>query len=136
MPGLAAIFISITNSVMPIALKTINEQEEHLTQGSKQTSLLLKLVVLRWMTTGFIVLLVRDVTATLDEEFITKIWAILLADAFTTPLLRLLDPSSRLGHYYFSTKAETQEKMNSYFLGTSWFLAERYTDMTKTIFVR
>jgi len=135
MPGLAAIFISVTNSVMPTALKAINEQEEHLTQGSKQTSLLLKLVVLRWMTTGFIVLLVRDVATTLDEEFIKKIWAILLADALTTPCLRLLDPGSRLGRYYFSKKAETQEKMNSYFLGTSWFLAERYTDMTKTIFV-
>ncbi|GMH93040.1 hypothetical protein TrVE_jg7780 [Triparma verrucosa] len=132
---LAAFFISITNSVMPSVLKMINETEEHLTQGSKQTSLLLKLVFLRWMTTGFIVLLIRDTDGTLDEKFVGKVWAVLLADAITTPTLRLLDPSARIGRNYLSKKAESQEKMNSYFLGTDWFLAERYTDMTKTLFV-
>ena len=133
--SLAAIFISVTNSVLPAVLKGINETEEHYTQGSKQTSLLLKLVFLRWMTTGFIVLIVNEAVTTLDEKFVAKIWAILIADAVTTPILRLLDPANRIGRNYLAAKAPTQEKMNSYFLGADWFLAERYTDMTKTLFV-
>jgi len=80
-------------------------------------------------------LLSSQATTTLDEKFINKIWAILLADAITTPVLRLMDPANRLGRNYFAKTAPTQEKMNSYFLGASWFLAERYTDMTKTLFV-
>jgi hypothetical protein len=64
--ALAATFISVTNSVMPTVLKAINETEEHYTQGGKQTSLLVKLVFLRWMTTGFVVLIVNEVR--LSEE--------------------------------------------------------------------
>ena len=133
--GMAAIFISITNAVMPAVLKAINETEEHYTQGSKQTSLLLKLVLLRWMTTGFIVLAVRDAGTTLNANFVRKIWAVLLADAITTPILRLADPMTRFGHHYAAKRAKTQAKMNSYFEGTTCFFAERYTDMTKTAFV-
>jgi len=111
----------------------VNDTEQHLTQGSRQTSLLLKLVFLRWTTTGFIGFIFRS--ETLSEDFVGKIWSILLADALTTPLIRLFDPVNRLKMRFWAGKASSQEKMNSYFTGTGWFLAERYTDMTKTIFV-
>jgi len=60
---------------------------------------------------------------------------ILIADAGTAPVLRLLDIGGKLNMYVFSKSSLTQEKMNSFFTGTKWNLAERYTDMTKTLFV-
>ena len=36
---------------------------------------------------------------------------------------------------FLAPRAKSQEKMNSAFCGTPWNLAERYTDMTKTLFV-
>ena len=131
----AAMFISISNGMLPAILKQINNTEEHLTQGHKQASLLLKLVFARWMTTGFIVWGIRDFTETLKAVFLSKVSAVLFADAFTTPVLRFMDLGSRYSHNFAAKKASTQEKMNSMFQGTPWFLAERYTDMTKTLFV-
>jgi hypothetical protein len=130
---LAAVFISVANAVMPPVLKQLNNFEQHFTEGSRQTSLLIKLVFLRWMTTGFIVFIIR--TDTLGDEFIGKVWAVLLADAVTTPIIRLLDLPGKFKMYFLAKSSPSQDKMNSYFDGTAWFLAERYTDMTKTLFV-
>lgn len=134
-PTTAGLFISLCNGGLPVFLKMLNETEEHLTQGSRQTSLLLKLVLSRWMTAAIVIWLVRGFENTLKESFLTKAAAVLLADAFTTPVLRLLDPFGRLGRHHSAKSAKTQEKMNSYFTNTAWFLAERYTDMTKSLFV-
>ena len=65
----------------------------------------------------------------------TKAAAVLFADAFTTPIIRSLDPAGRFARNYSAKSAKTQAKMNSFFTNTAWFLAERYTDMTKTLFV-
>ena len=121
--------------MLPAVLKAINNTEEHLTQGSKQASLLLKLVFARWMTTGFIIWGIRPFEETLRAVFLAKVSALLFADAFTTPVMRFMDIGARISHNYSAKKAATQEKMNSMFQGTPWFLAERYTDMTKTLFV-
>ena len=52
----------------------------------------------------------------------------------------LLRPHSRwlqgwIDHYILAPFARTQEKMNRLFLGTEWSLAERYSDMSKSIFI-
>jgi len=134
-PTMAGFFISAANGGLPAFLKALNETEEHLTQGSRQTSLLLKLVLSRWMTAAIVIWLVRGFENTLKESFMTKAAAVLFADAFTTPVIRMMDPAGRYGRAFAAKKAKTQEKMNSFFTNTAWFLAERYTDMTKSLFV-
>merc|ERR1712196_388537 len=47
--------------------------------------------------------------------------------------MRSFDPLKIVNKLYTSRYAWTQEKMNSYFLGTQWFPAERYADMVKTL---
>ena len=61
--------------------------------------------------------------------------AVLIADALTTPIVRTLNPMDMINKLIVSRFTFTQEKMNSYFLGTIWYPAERYADMTKTCFL-
>ena len=134
-PAAAAIFVSVCNGGLPTAFKIITNTEEHLTNTSKQSSLLLKLVLSRWLTTAIIIWNVVPFDETLTAGFITKVATVLFADAFTTPIIRAMDPAGRFARNYSAKSAPTQEKMNSFFENTAWFLAERYTDMTKSLFV-
>lgn len=111
-PTIAGFFISACNGGLPAFLKALNETEEHLTQGSRQTSLLLKLVLSRWMTAAIVIWLIRGFENTLKESFMTKAAAVLFADAFTTPILRLMDIGGRLGRHYSAKSAKTQEKVS------------------------
>ena len=56
----------------------------------------------------------------------------LWADALTTPIIRMLDVAAVGKQLLLAPFAKTQLKMNSYFTGTAWTVAERYTDMSKT----
>ncbi|CAN0310662.1 unnamed protein product, partial [Laminaria digitata] len=60
---------------------------------------------------------------------------ILIADAFTAPLIRLTNVVDLLGRKLVGSRAKTQAEMNVFFQGAFWNLAERYTDMIKTVFV-
>jgi len=142
-----ALFISGSNSVLPEIMKLFTEIESHLTFSSKQTSMLIKLVIARWMTTCIIYRMITDTEDLAREETLTQIYNILFADAVTTPVIRLLDIGGVLGRHLIAPGsklpvlssifpgAKTQAQMDMAFQGTEWSLAERFTDMTKTIFV-
>lgn len=134
-PGAAAIFISLSNAIVPILLKIFTSFERHHNATSYQRSLLMKLVIARWMNTAIIIFLTTPHDETLSETNMEQIMSILIADAFTTPVLRFIDINTKLQQLFLAPLARTQDKMNTYFMGTNWFLAERYTDMTKTAFV-
>jgi hypothetical protein len=71
----------------------------------------------------------------LTQEYIGQVSKILWADAFTTPILALIDIPGKLNHYVFAPRANNQMKMNQYFVGSAWFLCERYAALVKTVFV-
>lgn len=58
-----------------------------------------------------------------------QILTILLADAFSGPLLRLTNIPDLIGRKLIAPKQKTQAEMNVFFQGALWNLAERYTDM-------
>jgi hypothetical protein len=57
------------------------------------------------------------------------------ADIFTTNLIQLLDPVGHLKRHILAPRAHTQDAMNMQFQGTQFELAERYTNMTKILFL-
>lgn len=134
-PNFAAIFISVSNGILPTLIKTMVGVEHHLTGSSQQASLLMKIVMIQWMNTAFIIYIIKPKDTVLDEPYIQQVSKILWADAFTTPILTFIDPMCRINHYILAPRAKTQLKMNSYFTGTSWFLAERYAAILKSFFV-
>ena len=74
----------------------------------------------------------------LTERETRKIQDILLADCFQTPLFRVLFALVSVELYdkrIRGGRAKTQEELNHLYSPTSWNLAERYTDIIKTLFV-
>jgi hypothetical protein len=131
----AAIMISVWNAALPVAMKQLTNAESHISAGSKQNSLLIKLVLVRWINTGIMIYVACPFHKMLSQQQVAMIAKILFADASTKPLFQAIDIGGCLKRYIFAKTAKTQDRMNSYFLGTEYDLAERYTDMTKTMFV-
>jgi len=72
------------------------------------------------VNTAIVLFLITDFNETLSISTIEQIKAVLIADAFTTPLLRLADPFEAISQLFVSKLSLTQEKMNSYFYGQVW----------------
>ena len=134
--GGAALWITITNIIMPMVLRKIcTEFEDHVSANDQNYSLFLKLTFFRWMNTAIVLYWITDFDAFLTEKALKNVQAVILADAVTSPLIRTLNPADLINQFIICRYAPTQEKMNSYFLGTPWYPAERYADMTKTLFL-
>jgi hypothetical protein len=135
-PGGAAIWISLTNIAIPVVLKTIcTTFEDHVSLNAQQMSLFLKLTFFRWMNTAVVIYLITDFDNFLTVLAVKQVQAVIIADAITTPIIRTLNIADTINQLVICRYATTQEKMNSYFLGTPWMVAERYADMTKTLFL-
>lgn len=132
-----AAFVSILNSLLPELMKIATFGfEVHDTQDSVQTSILLKLLVSRCLTTTVLIYIATP----FDERFSeTQLWAslqVLLFDCFFGPVVRMLDPYNNIMRYLIAPGAsQTQEELNHFFEASQWTLAERYTDIMKTAVV-
>jgi hypothetical protein len=135
--GVAApIFISIINSGLPVLMKMLTmEVEIHYDNGNRQSSLLLKLVSVRCINAAVLIYLASPFDSTFALTRIQAVQNTLLADAVLTPLLRILDPYILYRRYYLSRYATTQAEMNNLWRSQDWTLAERYTDIIKSIFM-
>lgn len=134
-PTLAGFFISVCNGVLPSIMKLLNSFERHPTNTESQASLLFKLVAARWTVSAMVVYVITPWTETLDGERIKGVMAILIADAITTPIIRLLNVGPNINRYILAPMAHTQQQLEDLLKGAPWFLAERYSDMTKTIYI-
>uniref|UniRef100_A0A7S1XXG6 WW domain-containing protein n=1 Tax=Phaeomonas parva TaxID=124430 RepID=A0A7S1XXG6_9STRA len=135
--GNAAIFIAIANAILPFIMKFLTSYEVHVDEGDLQQSMLMKLTAARMLNSAIILYLVTPWGDTFSEEALGNVQGILIADCFQTPVIRILAVLAGFAYNYFvsAKKARTQEQLNYLFQPASWTLAERYTDMVKTIFV-
>lgn len=60
---------------------------------------------------------------------------IFVAEIITSNVIQLLDLSGNFKRHYLAPRAESQEKMNGYMMGGEYFIAERYTNVTKILFL-
>ena len=79
------------------------------------------------VNTAVLIYAVTPFEKMLSSETIGQVQAILIADAVTAPSLKLLNIYQHVSQRFMAPKALTQEKMNTYFRGGYWDLAERYT---------
>uniref|UniRef100_A0A7S2V6J7 CSC1/OSCA1-like cytosolic domain-containing protein n=1 Tax=Fibrocapsa japonica TaxID=94617 RepID=A0A7S2V6J7_9STRA len=127
--------VSVINVLLPIVLRMITMVEKHVDQGNKQDSLFLKTTAARFMNTAIINFMITDFHDTLDAAAIKTIMSILISDAIITPTVGLIDISGNLKRLFLSKFAKTHAKLEKNFQGTPWNLGERYTGMSKTLFV-
>lgn len=134
--GVAAVFISLLNLALPQMMKVITALfERPVDQSDFQQSVLTKLVIVRMVNTALLLYLVTPYEDQMSEDTLTQVFAILIADCFTTPVFRLLNVVDWIKRYVIAPRSRTQAQMNRYFRGAIWNLAERYTDVIKTLFV-
>jgi hypothetical protein len=135
---LAGPAVSIFNSIIPLVIKILMIFERHTSEGGFQTSLYLKITLFRWVNTAVLTKVITPFTSTLSpgtRDVLPQINSILWSELIVVPFLRLLDLWSNIQKHVFAPRSRTQEIMNSFFQGTDFQLAERYTDMTKVLFV-
>eukprot|EP00752_Nemacystus_decipiens_P002303 g2179.t1 len=133
---LAAIFIAIINAVLPLIIRALTlVVEVHKSVTQRQASMMFKLVIARAINSAFLLFIITSDTEQFQANTLTKILAILAADAFSNPLLRLTNIPDLIGRKLIAPKMKTQAEMNVFFQGALWNLAERYTDMIKTVVV-
>jgi hypothetical protein len=135
-PVVGAILISLWNSVLPeVNRYLVMNYERHHNTEDMETSFLSKTVVARWFTSSIILYLVGlDHSAQiLSPYYIGSIQAVLLADALTSPIIRLMDLGGVFNRYVLAPIAGTDGRAKSLYIGTDYLLAERYTDLAKTV---
>jgi len=131
--------ISFFNVVFPVFTNVmIDNLETHKSETEKQTSMYMIIALFRWTTTAIIYFLVTPFYDTLDganEGLIFKIEYLFVSDIIVSNLYALVDPIGHIQRHYSAPRAKTQDAMNILFEGLPYELAERYSDMTKILFL-
>ena len=129
-----AAFITLINLMLPTILKTTSYSELHLRESELQVSMLVKLLLARYMNSAILTFLVTRKDSFLSPNFVSKVQQIMILDLFLPPILRLFDVYNIVMRYVVSKTSKSQANMNSHFNGTFWNLSERYTDSMKKIY--
>ncbi|KAL3827557.1 hypothetical protein ACHAXA_002054 [Cyclostephanos tholiformis] len=134
----AALAISISNAFFPLIAKVATSFESHTSMTGMQTSLLIKITAFRWVVTAVIITIITPFTSTITngpEHLIQSIYTIFLADLVTSNVLQLADIPSNFNRHFLAPRARSQERMNLLMSGTDYSIAERYTNLSKTLFL-
>jgi hypothetical protein len=135
-PVMAALAISFWNGVLPeVNRYLVMEFETHHTTEEIEDSFLSKTVAARWFTSSIILYVVGldHSSQMLSPYYIGSIQAVLLADALTSPIIRLMDVAGNAKRWILAPIAGTDDRAKAFNQGTDWLLAERYTDLAKTV---
>ncbi|CAB9508020.1 protease [Seminavis robusta] len=133
-PGIyATIFITMTNVVVPVVCQIISDFESHPTEHGKQTSLYMKITIFRWFNSA--IAFVEDKNESKQQSLIYKVYPVIVAELFVNPVVDLMDVDGNFRKHVLAPRARDQEEMNACFRGSRFWLAERYTNANKVLFV-
>jgi len=135
-PVVGAILISFWNSVLPSVNKVLVASfETHHELEDMEKSFIQKTVTARGFTSSMILYFVglSHSPQVLSGYYIGTIQAVLLADALTTPLARAMDVGGFFKRRILAPIAGTDDRAKALNTGTDYLLAERYTDLAKTV---
>ena len=137
-----ALYIAAMNVTVPALCKFIVNFESHPDEGNRSLSLYVKITLFRWINTAIIITVATPFLQTLsnDEEvsLLPKLSKIFFAELVTAPLVLLMDPLGHVNKHFLaprSSQVETQDDINKLFKGTEWEIADRYTTVTKLLFL-
>ena len=134
----AAYAIAFFNIAFPEFAKLLVNYESHPSESRRQSSMFIKIVAFRWINTAIIVYMITPFASTLssgNDNILDGVCEIFLAEIVTTNLIKLVDPGGIYKRHYKAPRAKSQEEMNSFMRGEEWNLAERYTNMSKIVFL-
>jgi hypothetical protein len=113
--------------------KMLTNCEAHSSEGNKQRSLYFKIALFRWVNTAVVITIF---TSTLtNTKLINQVYSLFFAEILTSNVILLLDPMEHIKRHILAPRAMTQDAMNLKMQGAVFELAERYTNMTKILFL-
>lgn len=116
--------------------KFLTDCEAHSSEGNKQRSLYLKIALFRWVNTAVVITIITPFTSTLTNgKLINQVFNLFFAEILTSNVILLLDPLEHIKRHLLAPRAMTQDAMNLKMQGSVFELAERYTNMTKILFL-
>ncbi len=132
---ISSVMIVVLNMALPYVMKATCSLEIHKNETSKQNSIMTKLCIVRFFNTAILTFLVTPADSVLESDLVTSVQAILIMDLWLPAFTRLLDVYNIAMRYGLGKMAPDQPSLNVLFGGTYWRLAERYTDISKTLFL-
>ena len=131
-----AIVIAGLDTLLGSLFEIITELGSPSTEGEKQSSLQLKLFFVRLLISTVFPYLQTDWTAFLDAEIMQKIITVQLSACILSPLITLTDIGGVINRNIVAPYlSQTQAELNSQWSGSAWSLAERYTVLSKILFI-
>ena len=131
-----AIVIAVLDTLLGSLFETITELGSPSTEGEKQSSLQLKLFFVRLLISTVFPYLQTDWAAFLDVDTMQKIITVQLSACILSPLITLTDIGGVINRNIVAPYlSQTQAELNSKWSGSPWSLAERYTVLSKILFI-
>ena len=136
-PMTVSITIVVMNQITPMLVRLITRYESHNNLGSHSGSVYLKVTAIRWTNTAIVLWLLSPFTDVLrnGEYLLNTIRNLFVAEIVQRPILQLLDIWGHFKRHYFAPRAVDQRRMNFQFVAPNYDIGERYTEITKVLFL-
>jgi len=122
--------------LLPQTFIYITAVEEHVDEDDRQNSLLFKLYAAKLLTAVVFNFVNTAWPDFLNEIEIVKIINIQLSASFVSPFVKVLDLPGLVNRWFISRiLSTTQAQMNQYWEGSQFTLADRYTEISKIMFI-
>jgi len=133
---LLAAAIAIMDVMLAALFEIITDWGTPKTEGKKQSSLQIKLFAARLLISTVFPYILASWDVFLDVDFIAQIINVQLSACFLSPLINFLDLGGLVGRNIIAPIfSQTQAELNSKWSGSNWSLAERYTVVSKILFI-
>lgn len=138
---LAPIATTFFTSTFPMLAKSLMNMERHRSESARQKWLFIKIASFNILVTSVLLSVVQPFTATLDDReeslpgLIPSVHALFFSQLLLTPAMQLSDYMGHINRHIFAPRAKTQVEMNRMFTGAQIFLAERYANLMKYLYL-
>jgi len=136
-PLLATYIMTLMNQIVPPLIAFFMKFESHLTEDSFQASHYFKICLFRWVNTAIILTATTPLTETLQKGpyLVETVYKLYYAEMTLVPVLNYLDIVGTVKRHLLGPRARNQVDMDFYFKGSSFYLADLYTGMSKVVFL-
>lgn len=135
-PDLLGLLVGIVDTILPTIFEYLTDFHYPRSEGGKQSSLQMRLFCARFLLSTIIPYLTAEWEDMLAPNFLRQILIVQIAACMFAPLMGLSDWYGLfLRHQYSKMVSDTQEEMNSFWVGSYWSIAEKYTGIAKVLFV-
>jgi hypothetical protein len=128
--------IAIFDSLLPFLFEMFTDILLPTSESMKQSDLQLRLFGARLLLSTVVPYFSTSWNGILDRDFIQQVIVIQISACFIAPLMAYFDIGNALKRNLFAFyQSDTQEELNLKWSASEWTLAEKYTGISKVLFV-